>query len=185
MRLEWAHAKFLGEGKGLVVVVSGLTTLRAIGMRRNVTEEAQGIGLVAMFLVRMGERQRPLDEGVCRLQMADQKMRLAEGEATEHQILADVLGANLFQHLGEQWHGGGHAPGQRVCCPQARPNVEQRVRDGPTNIHGAFEHMEGPGHVALAEGQQANPSRGIEEAVRVRERLGHLEPFVPENTAPQ
>ena len=47
---------------------------------------------MATFLVRMGERQRLLGQGVCLLQMADQEMRLAKGEATEHQILADVLG---------------------------------------------------------------------------------------------
>ena len=41
-------------------------------MRRNVAEEAQGIRLVAPFLMRTGERQRLLGEGLRLLQVAGQ-----------------------------------------------------------------------------------------------------------------
>ena len=41
-------------------------------MRRNVAEEAQGIGFVATLAVRTGVGQHPLGEGVCFLQAASQ-----------------------------------------------------------------------------------------------------------------
>ena len=52
-------------------------------MRRDLAEEAQGIRLVAPFLVLTGERQRPLGEGVRLLQAAGQQLRLPQGETTE------------------------------------------------------------------------------------------------------
>ena len=48
-------------------------------MRGNLAEEVQGIRLVATFLVFMGERQRPLGEGVRLLQAAGQYLRLPQG----------------------------------------------------------------------------------------------------------
>ena len=62
--LERAHAEFLGQGKGLAVVGLCLFDLWGIAPRRNVAEKAQGIRLVAAFLVLTGERQRPLGEGL-------------------------------------------------------------------------------------------------------------------------
>ena len=81
--LERAHAEFLGQGEGLAVVGFGLLDLRRLAPRRNVAEEAQGIRLVATFLVLTGERQRPLGEGVRLLQVASQQLRLPQGETTE------------------------------------------------------------------------------------------------------
>ena len=71
--LERAHAELLGQGEGLAVVGFGLIALRRLAPRRNVAEEAQGIRLVAPFLVLTGERQRPLGEGVRLLQAAGQQ----------------------------------------------------------------------------------------------------------------
>ena len=81
--LERAHAEFVGQGEGLLVVGFGLLDLRGIAPRRNLAEEAQGIRLVAPFLVLTGMRQRPLGEGVRLLQAASQQMRLTQGETTE------------------------------------------------------------------------------------------------------
>ncbi len=81
--LERAHAEFLGQGEGLAVVGFGLLDLRGLALRRNLAEEAQGIRLVATFLVLTGERQRPLGEGVRLLQAASQQLRLPQGETTE------------------------------------------------------------------------------------------------------
>ena len=81
--LERAHAELLGQGEGLAVVGFGLVALRRLAPRRNVAEEAQGIRLVAPFLVRTGERQRTLGEGVRLLQAAGQQLRLPQGETTE------------------------------------------------------------------------------------------------------
>jgi hypothetical protein len=58
--LERAHAEFLGQGEGLLVVGFCLFNLWRHAPCRNVTEEAQGIRLVATFLVLTGKRQRPL-----------------------------------------------------------------------------------------------------------------------------
>ena len=83
VRLERAHAEFLGQGEGLAVVGFGLRALWGLAPRRNVAEEAQGIRLVAPFLVLTGKRQRPLGKGVRLLQAASQHLRLPQGETTE------------------------------------------------------------------------------------------------------
>ena len=72
--LERAHAEFLGQGEGLAVVGFGWLDLWGIALRSDLAEEAQGIRLVAAFLVRTGERQRMLGEGVRLLQAASQQM---------------------------------------------------------------------------------------------------------------
>ena len=59
MGLEWAHAKRLGESEGLAaVVLGGLLTHCRSELGCNRSEEAQGIRLVTLFLVRTGEHQR-------------------------------------------------------------------------------------------------------------------------------
>jgi hypothetical protein len=60
---ERAHAGLRGKGKGLAVRGGRLVDVRGLAMRRNLTEEAQGICLVPPLLVLTGERQRPLGEG--------------------------------------------------------------------------------------------------------------------------
>ena len=85
--LERAHAQFLGQGEGLAVV--GLRLRRSSEGSRCaaiVAEEAQGIRLVATFLVLAGVRQRLRGEGVRLLQAAGQQLRLPQGETTERLI---------------------------------------------------------------------------------------------------
>jgi hypothetical protein len=67
--LERAHAEFLGQGESLAVVGGGLIDVWGSAPRCNLAEEAQGIRLVATFLVLMGERQRALGESVRLLQV--------------------------------------------------------------------------------------------------------------------
>ena len=71
------------RARAWLVVGFGQLALRRIAPCRNLAEEAQGIRLVAPFLVRTGERQRPLGEGVRLLQAAGQQLRLPQGETTE------------------------------------------------------------------------------------------------------
>jgi hypothetical protein len=53
--LERAHAEFVGQGQGLLVVGFGLSALWRLAPRRDLAEEPpQGIRLVAAFLVRTG-----------------------------------------------------------------------------------------------------------------------------------
>jgi hypothetical protein len=61
---ERTHAQFFSQGEGLAVVGFGQRALRRLAPRRNVAEEAQGIRLVAPFLVRTGKRQCTLGEGM-------------------------------------------------------------------------------------------------------------------------
>ena len=83
VRHERAHAKFFGQGAGLLVMGCGVCNCRRLPLRRNVAEEAQSIRLVAALLVLAGLRQRPFGEGVCLLQVASQQLRLPQGETTE------------------------------------------------------------------------------------------------------
>ena len=84
--LERAHAELFGQGKGLTVVGFGLRDVWGIAPRRNIAEEAQGIRLMAAFLVLTSQRQRALGEGVCLLQTASRDLRLPQGETTERLI---------------------------------------------------------------------------------------------------
>ena len=187
-RWQWAwraHAEFLGQGEGLLVVGLGLLDLRGLAPRRDLTEEAQGIRLVAPFLVLTGKRQRTLGEGVRLLQAASQHLRLPQGETTERLKGYCFHCSGLFHRLREQRHGIGDAPGQGIRRPQGRSypgeiGWEVRVL---TDAHGPFEQGERPGQVALAEGQQTDPPRGIHQARGVSNRLGNLEPFFPEGPA--
>src|SRR5262245_19326982 len=49
--LQGTHAQFLSQSESLAVVGLGRLALRRFTMRRNCAEEAQGISLVAAFLV--------------------------------------------------------------------------------------------------------------------------------------
>ena len=182
---ERAHAELLGQGEGLAVVGFGLLALRRLAPRRNLAEEAQGIRLVAAFLVLTGERQRALGEGVRLLQAAGQQLRLPQGETTERLIACHFRCRGLFHRLREQRHGVGDAPGQGIRRTQGRSHPGEKEREVRvlTDAHGPFEQGERPGQVALAEGQQTDPPRGQHEAPGVSHRLGNPQPFFPEGPA--
>jgi hypothetical protein len=74
--LERTHAEFVGQGEGLAVVGYGLIACRRLTLRCNLAQEAQGIRLVAAFLVRTGEYQCLLGEGLRLLQAASEHLRL-------------------------------------------------------------------------------------------------------------
>jgi hypothetical protein len=124
VRLEWTHAEILGQGEGLAVVGFGLFNLWRLASRRNVVEEAQGIRLVAAFLMCAGERQHPLGEGVRLFQAASQQIRLPQGETTERLEVYASCRSTLLQRLREQWHGVGNAPGQGVYASPNDPAIQ-------------------------------------------------------------
>src|SRR5215475_521571 len=100
-------------------------------MHRNVTEEAQGIRLIAAFLVRMGVRQRLLDEGMRLLQMASKHLRFSQRETTERLKADHVRCQCLLQCLCEQRYGVGDTPGQGVGRAQGRSyhgEIDREVR---------------------------------------------------------
>ena len=144
-RWQWAMSGRMpsssARARAWLVVGFGLLRSQGIAPRRNLAEEAQGIRLVAPFLVLTGERQRTLGEGVRLLQAASQQLRLPQGETTER-LNDDHFRCNgLFQRLREQWHGVGDAPGQR-CMPPPRPQPSRGNRREVrllTDAHGPFE----------------------------------------------
>ena len=183
--LERAHAELLGQGEGLAVMGGGLVDGRGSTMRGDVAEEAQGIRLDTLLLVRTGERQRILGEGMGLLQTASHEMRLPQGKTTECLIAGHCRGNSLFHRLREQWHSIGNAPTQSIRRTQGpgHPGEIDREVSFLTDAHGPFESGEYPGQVALAQGQQTDPPRGHHEARGVIHDLGNPHPFVPGGTA--
>ena len=82
-------------------------------------------------------------------------------------------------------HSIGDAPSHGVRCPQGRsyPGEIGWKVCLVTNPHGPFEQGERPVQVALAQGQQTDPPRGLHQAPGVSNRLCNLEPFFPEGPA--
>jgi hypothetical protein len=118
VRPERAHPQFVGQSEGLSVVIFGRLGLQGIAMRGDLAEEAQGIRLVATFLVRTGERQRTLGKGVRLLQVASQQMCLPQRETTVRFEVRALRRSALLHRLREQRHSLGDAPGQGICLPQ-------------------------------------------------------------------
>ena len=119
------------------------------------------------------------------LQAAGQHLRLPQGETDRAPEDHRFRCSRLFHRLREQRYGVGDAPAQGVRRTQGRSHpgeIEREVRV-LTEAHGPFEQGEGPGQVALAEGQQTDPPRGKHEARGVRNRLGNPQPFFPEGPA--
>src|SRR5262245_14887909 len=157
MRLQRAHANLLSQGEGLAVVGFGQRALRRRAPQRDLTEEAQGIRLIAPFLLRTGERQRTFGEGLRLLQTASHQLRFPQGETTERLKTRSCCGNGLFQYLREQWHGVGDAPRQRVRRPQGwrhlgepGPGLEVHLL---TEVHRPFKQGQGPGQVTLTKGE--------------------------------
>jgi hypothetical protein len=53
---EWAHAECVGEGDRLPIMTFSGLNLRGVSMGGNLSQEAQGIGLVSPLLMSTGER---------------------------------------------------------------------------------------------------------------------------------
>ena len=140
---------------------------------------------MAPFLVRTGERQRPLGEGLRLLQAAGQQLRLPQRETTERLISDHFRCTELCHRLREQRHGVGDAPAQGIRRAQGRSRHGEKAREVRvlTDAHSPFEAREGPGQVTLAEGQQTEPVIGTHKAPGVRDLLGDPQPFFPEGTA--
>ena len=83
VRLEWAHAQFLGQRQGLAVGRFSQDGICRLALGHNVPEEVQGIGFVASFLMSLGQRQGVLRLGVCCIEMASLEIRLSEPDDPE------------------------------------------------------------------------------------------------------
>ncbi len=58
--VERVHAECIGEREGLVAMDFRWLARRRLAPHSDLAEEVQGIRLIAPFLMRTGERQRPL-----------------------------------------------------------------------------------------------------------------------------
>src|SRR5262245_57035108 len=141
MSPERAHAQLLAQGERLAVVGFSLIALRKITPRRNVAEEAQGIRLVAAFLVLMGMRQRLLGKDLRLLQAACQHLRFSQEETTELLGVPSFHCRQLFSHLREQRYGVGDAPDERIRHTQGRSYPREIGWEVcfATETHGPFE----------------------------------------------
>ena len=99
--LQRAHANLLSQGESLVVVDFGLFNRWRIAAHRDLAEEAQGIRLVAAFLVRTGMCQGTLGQELRLLQATSQELRLSQGETTERVEVNHFRCSGLFHRLGE------------------------------------------------------------------------------------
>jgi hypothetical protein len=181
---ERAHAELLGKGKCLTVRGGSRVDVRGSTMRSDVAEEAQGICLVAAFLVRTGERQRALGKGLRLLQVTSQQMCLTQGKTTGRLKAYHFYGGGLFHRLRNQWYSISDASSQGICRSQSCSHPGEKEREGRflADAHGPFEPGEGPVQVTLTEGEQPDPVIGPHEAAGVRHCLGDPQPFFPRGT---
>ena len=115
--LEWAHAQFLGQGEGLLVVGFGGRDVQWVTTHGNLTEEVQGICLVTSLLVLTGNSQCALGEGARLLQVANQHLCLSQSETAERLSVCSFRRRALLYRLCEQGHGVIAAPAQGIRCP--------------------------------------------------------------------
>lgn len=80
MGLEGTHTEFVGQGKSLLVVGFGLRSIRRGTRHGNVTEEPQGIRLIAAFFVGTGQVKRLLGKGAPQLFPTGHSEALAPGK---------------------------------------------------------------------------------------------------------
>jgi hypothetical protein len=113
VRLERAHAKFLGQGYGLMIVCSGWLDLQGSVLRSDLTVQPQGVCLIGLLLGVTGACQGTLGKLVCLLRAAGQEMRFAEMGGPER-IRAHKSRGSQFYGLFEQWLGLGEAARQRI-----------------------------------------------------------------------
>ena len=149
-------------------------------MPGNLTEEAQGICLVAAFLVCTGMRQRTFGKDVRLLQAASQQLRFPQRETTER--LKACHGPGYLLHGSrEQRYGVSDVSRQRIRRPQGWRHQGARILEIRLlqEAHRPVQAGEGPGQVTLAESEQTKPPQGHYEAP-VSDRLGDPAPFFAE-----
>ena len=137
-----------------------------LALGRDVSEQPQGIRLVALFVVLTGMHECPLGEDVCIFPAAGQQLCLPEREATERLEGGLFHGRRLLHRLRQQGHGIDDPPGQAVRLPQGRGDPGEVGGEIclVTDLPGPFELGECPGQVALAEGEEAESLIGHEQA---------------------
>jgi hypothetical protein len=138
--LERPHPQLVGQGEGLAIVIFGPVPLRRFVLRRNVAEEAQGIGLVTPLLARRGKGEGLPGEVMGLLDVSSQQPGLAQPRETNRLL---PHGAEL-QALFQQRDGPVEVPFAEVDPADAEIGIDQRegVRDGLGHVDGLFADAE-------------------------------------------
>ena len=118
VRLERAHAQFLGQGEGLAVVTGGGLALGGRLVRRALAQEPQGPGLVAALLVLAGEIDRLHGACVRVFQATRQQIHLTEAGDQERQRSQPAPGDRLLHPLFHQRQTRGDTPIQSIRYAQ-------------------------------------------------------------------
>ena len=122
-------------------------------MRGDLAEEAEGIRLVAAFLVLTGERQRMLGEGVCLLQAAGAAAAPPPGRRRQSAWKTTASHAVVCSRACVSSDTASVMRPPRVYAAPKGAAIGEIDREVHilTDAHGAFEQGECPGQVALAE----------------------------------
>jgi hypothetical protein len=181
MRLERAHAEFVGQSHGLAVIVFGRLDLRRMALGGDRAEESEGIGLVALLLVGTGEREGAPGKGVCFLQAACEQVRFAEICHPEWVVIHEFHGGALLHGPLQQRQCLGEAPGERVGLSQGRddPGEEELNVSSLTDTKALFEHSDSWLEVPFAEVEKTDAEICMAEREGLIDRLGELNGFFP------
>ena len=134
----------------------GQYALRRVTLRRNVTEEAEGVRLVSTLLVILGEAEGLL--GTCErlLGAAGQEI----GPAQMHQVEGMAAPSSLRDGLLQQRQGLGNPPSQGIGGAQGSPHLGKQGRNIPglAEFKALFEHRDAPVDIPFVEVEVADPS---------------------------
>jgi hypothetical protein len=118
VRLEWAHAEFVGQSEGLAVVGCGRLDLRGLALCRDLAMEPQGPHLVAAFLAGEGEGKGTHGAFAGLIPAASQEIHLAQPGDSERLVVQESRAVSFLQRLLKQWERLGHTPGQGIGVSQ-------------------------------------------------------------------
>ena len=160
--LERAHAQFLGQGQGLLVVGFGLRDIGGVGVGMDDAKLVQRERLVPAFLLLPGQVERLARVLPGLLAASRQTTDLAEPcdpvGMTLQRARADTFADRLLQQRAPL----REAPLERIGIAQARRDRSQPVpvAGGTTEGQALLEHPDGVLQVPLGEVQAGRGSRG-------------------------
>ena len=105
-----AHAEFLSQGAGLPIVIFGLRDLNGVAMDEALTEEPECPGLVASFLMLLGEIECTFGKLPGILHAAGQERGLAQSSNGDHMTYHRAHGGHLLDRLLKEWECCGESP---------------------------------------------------------------------------
>lgn len=93
------YAEFFSQGKGLVVAVRSVIIVRSTAMPMDFTKQLEGIYLVSLFLMRLGELEGTPYQCARLAYASSQEISLAEMNHPERVVAPNVLGRYSLHRL--------------------------------------------------------------------------------------